>query len=260
MTAQEKHKLQELEAMQPQKFDHHGVRLHVNPAIARPIPERDLRAREEESFAAGTSLHKLVFVFTIGCIVGYIVEMLFCILWHGYAETRQGMIWGPFSQIYGFGAVLMTLLLTPQMHRSNVAIFAMCALIGGCFEFFCSIIQEMAFGTRSWDFSDQQLHFGGRTSVLFMCLWGSLGIFFVRVVYPTVSYRIERIPMRVGVPISWMLIIFFTINMFLSATAVSRWTQRQNQMPPQHAYHQFLDTHFSNERMQELFPQMERVR
>lgn len=254
MDIQEKHNVQNIESLQHEELTHGGAHTHSNQTVLHP------GLREEESFAVGTSLHKLVFVFTVGCVVGYIVETIFCILWHGYWQTRQGMIWGPFSQIYGLGAVLMTLLLAPQMNKRNLTIFALCALIGGCFEFFCSVFQELAFGTRSWDFSDQRLHFGGRTSVLFMCLWGSLGIFFVRVVYPTISYRIERIPARIGVPISWMLIIFFTINLFVTSTAISRWTQRQNRIPPQHVYHQFLDTHFPSERMAELFPQMERVR
>lgn len=241
-------------------LDAHGFTGHApgREAVDSGMPQA-LPQRRFAFLTQGLGIHKLTFIFTVGCVIGYIVEMLFCILWHGYVQTRQGMIYGPFSQIYGFGAVLMSVILSSMTQRSNLYIFSSCALIGGFFEFFCSVFQEMAFGTKSWDFSDQTFHFGGRTSLLFMCLWGSLGLFFIRVVFPRMTLWMDRIPLRAGVVISWLLIVFFTVNLFLSATAVKRWTDRQHAVTATNAYHEWLDIRFPDERMKTIFPQMEPV-
>lgn len=247
--------------MPPRGVDPHGLSGHTTGG-SETIPSGRPAALPQGRFSfltQGLGVHKLTFIFTVGCVLGYIVEMIFCILWHGYVQTRQGMIYGPFSQIYGFGAVLMAIVLSSMTQRSNLYIFSSCALIGGFFEFFCSVFQEMAFGTKSWDFSDQTFHFGGRTSLLFMCLWGSLGLFFIRVVFPRMTMWMDRIPLRAGVVLSWLLIAFFTFNLFLSATAVKRWTEREHYVPAGNVYNEWLDNRFPDERMKALFPQMEPV-
>lgn len=67
--------------------------------------------KQAASFASGLNFYKLVWVFAISCIIGFVLETLFCLVTKGYIESRQGMLYGPFNQVYGFGAVLMVLLL-----------------------------------------------------------------------------------------------------------------------------------------------------
>ena len=54
----------------------------------------------KDSFAHGLNFYKLFFIFMIGCVVGYCIEMLWCYLRLGYFESRQGLIYGPFSPVY----------------------------------------------------------------------------------------------------------------------------------------------------------------
>ena len=72
----------------------------------------------KKSFATGIGFYKLFWVFFIGCFVGVVIEVLFCIFVteHRY-ESRQGLIYGPFNPVYGFGAVAMTLVL--YLFRKN---------------------------------------------------------------------------------------------------------------------------------------------
>ena len=57
----------------------------------------------KKSFATGIGFYKLFWVFFIGCFVGVVIEVLFCIFVteHRY-ESRQGLIYGPFNPVYGF--------------------------------------------------------------------------------------------------------------------------------------------------------------
>ena len=50
---------------------------------------------------SGISFQKLVWVFIVGCLAGYIVETIYCLVTRGVIESRQGMVYGPFNQVYG---------------------------------------------------------------------------------------------------------------------------------------------------------------
>ena len=88
----------------------------------------------KDSFAHGLNFYKLFFIFMIGCVVGYCIEMLWCYLRLGYFESRQGLIYGPFSPVYGIGAVIFTVVLYRFRHANGVVIFLASGIIGGVFD------------------------------------------------------------------------------------------------------------------------------
>ena len=61
------------------------------------------------------------------------------------------------------------------------------AVIGAAFEYFCSLFQEIAFGTVSWEYSDTPLNLGGRTNIQYAVFWGLLGM--ISVSYTHLSDR-----------------------------------------------------------------------
>lgn len=95
-----------------------------------------------KSFAHGLNFYKLALVFSMGSVIGYIIEMLWCYVNLGYFESRQGLIYGPFTPVYGLGAVLFTLSLYKIRKSNSFAVFAVCAVIGGVFEYLCSWVQQ----------------------------------------------------------------------------------------------------------------------
>ena len=46
---------------------------------------------------------KLFWVFIIGSLIGYIVEMIVGLVQNGHFVSRQGLLLGPFAQVYGLG-------------------------------------------------------------------------------------------------------------------------------------------------------------
>ncbi len=101
-------------------------------------------------------LSKLLWIFILGCLAGYILEVAFnFVRTHNY-ETRQGLIYGPFAPVYGIGMVAFYLVL-PKLNRI-VDIFLMSTLLGGITEYLCSFFQEKLFGTISWDYSGMFLN------------------------------------------------------------------------------------------------------
>ena len=83
-----------------------------------------------------------------------------CALYHEY-QDRAGLLFGPFSPIYGFGALLMTIALNRFHDKPVWVVFLVSAVIGGAFEYFTSWIMEFSFGIRAWDYSGTFLSIEG---------------------------------------------------------------------------------------------------
>ena len=211
---------------------------------------------QTESFARGLNFYKLFWVFCICSVIGYVLETLYYLLTKGFIESRQGLLYGPFSQIYGLGAIVMMLVLSRFASRKNGWIFVGGALVGGAFEWICSFVQEKALGTVSWQYSAVVGGLGGRTSLLYMIFWGVLAVFLLRIVFPRLNALIEKIPNKQGVLLSWILIVILSADIAVSTATVYRWRQRDNAIAPRNVVEQYLDDHYPNEFMKNVYPNM----
>lgn len=215
--------------------------------------------KEKKSFASGINFYKLMWIFVIGCVIGVIIETIWTLAGTGKIESRKGLIYGPFSPVYGFGAVLFTILLYRLRKHNSIVIFTLCALIGALFEYFCSWFQETALGTLSWEYSDSPLNLNGRTNLMYAICWGFLGLLYIKHIYPFCSRMIEKIPNKIGKWITWFLFFFMVFDIFISASAIKRATDRNYDIPATNQFAVFLDKHYPDEFLQKVYPNMEIV-
>lgn len=215
----------------------------------------------EKVFAQGLCKEKLFLVFVIGSIFGAYYEQILnlikvylkegIVVW----ELRRGVIYGPFSPIYGVGAVLIVWLLT-RKKRSHIHTILYGAMVGGIFEYLISFLQETFVGTVSWDYSHHFLNINGRTTIPFMLVWGVFSFFFIQCIYPKISSMIERIPYRFGKVMVSVLAVFLVFDMLISWTALFRQTQRRNHIEPMTRVGEFYDKVYTDERLKKCFPNM----
>ena len=202
-------------------------------------------------------LYKLFWVFIIACVVGYAVETAVVYIKYGYIESRQGLLYGPFNQVYGFGAVLMVVFLHKASLKHSLWIFFASALIGGGFEAISSVIQQSLFGSVSWDYSAQRFSIlGGRTSLVVMFYWGILGVAFMKGIYPYLMRLVDWIPRKPGHILSYMLAVFFVFNISISAAAVHRWSERVDHISPENIVDVYLDKHYPDALLLTVYPNM----
>lgn len=213
-------------------------------------------AVEEVSFANGINIYKLIFIFFIGAILGFIVESLFCIATLGHLENRSGLILGPFKPIYGFGAVLFTILLYKLRNSNSLLIFLLSAIIGGAFEIFCSLFEEYVFGVEYWEYSDSPFNIDGRTNLFYSLCWGILGLIFIKHIYPFISKIIEKIPNKFGVTLTWIIFAFLVIDISISGCAIFRYVNRVHGIEPKNFFDTFLDAQYPDEFLEKLYPTM----
>jgi len=215
----------------------------------------------DKIFAKGKCFDKLFIIFIIGCIFGNYYEMILNLVKHFikngtiFWEVRRGVIYGPFSPIYGIGAVLMTAILADKKHKWYQT-FIYGALLGGISEYLIGYFQETVVGTISWDYSTYFLNINGRTSIPIMCIWGFICLIFVQFIYPFLSNLIEKIPYNLGKLILNIFIVFLVFDMFISWTALIRQTLRRNNYPPFTILGEFYDKVYTDERLRKAFPNM----
>ena len=207
----------------------------------------------------GLNLTTMIWVFIIGSVVGYVAETLWgYFITTGTLDSRQGLLYGPFSQIYGIGAVLMVLALTPVVHKGDGWLFGAGALIGGLYEALASLVQELAFGSVSWEYSQMPFSlFGGRTHLLYMAFWGILTIVYMKRIYPWMVKLINGVSPRPKAFFTWVISLALVVDIVLSAMAVGRWSQRIENIAPRNQIEQWIDDTYPNERMRKVYPHMD---
>lgn len=216
---------------------------------------------KKQVFAQGICFQKLFWIFVIGSVVGVYYEQILYLIQHYIKSgewvwaSRRGVIYGPFSPIYGAGLVLITLILGTKERKWYQTLFSG-ALIGGSFEYLISFLQETFVGTISWDYSNHFLNFHGRTSVPIMILWGLAIVIYMHKIYPVLSSWIEKLPVRFGTIITNILLIYLCFDMFFSWSALLRQNMRRNHIEPFTPFGEFLDTYFPDEFLRKYFPNM----
>lgn len=212
--------------------------------------------KQKEVFAKGVCFKKALWVFLIGSIFGVIMETIISYFQYGAFESRRGLIYGPLNPVYGFGAVIFMIFLVK--YKNPLKVFLGGMLLGGGFEYFCSLIQEVIFGTTSWDYSAYAFNIDGRTSLSIMICWGLIALLFVFVIYPPLSKLIEKLPIRIGNILSVLLIIFLLVDCAISITACLRQTERSKGIDPSNKVEIFLDKHFPDEKLNAIFENAKR--
>lgn len=209
----------------------------------------------------------LFWVFFVCSVLGLILEEV----WHmvvvdpGVYQDRAGMLFGPFSPIYGFGAVLMTMALNRFYKKNPLIIFLVSALIGGAFEVFVGWFMQTSFGVVSWSYSHIRLFgmpdpiavlTGGRTCTPFACMWGLGGLIWIKVLLPRLLKLINMIPWKRRYPATVILTAVMLIDGVMTLQSLDYWYQRVNGTVRNIPVAQFYDKHFDNEYMENRFQSM----
>lgn len=202
------------------------------------------------------NVYKIVWIFTIGSVLGYCVEMLWCYVRNGHFESRKGLIYGPISPVYGIGGVALTLLLYRFIDYNGIIIFFISAVVGGVFEYLCSFFQEKLFGSVSWEYSSKALSINGRTSVEYSVFWGILGVFFLKDIYPLFDRFMNLFSYESIKIITIIFLVFLIPDIIISSLAVRREVQRRRGKKAKNALERFLDKKYPDEFLKKIYPNM----
>lgn len=194
---------------------------------------------------------KIFWIFVIGSVFGFFAEMLYALVYTRTLEVRQGLIYGPFIQIYGIGAVAYYILIS-KIQEPTKAFFAGMAM-GGILEYLCSFFQEIFFGTISWDYSNLFMNLNGRISLLYCVYWGIIAVLYLKVIYPIfvkMEPLIEKKSIRV---VTIFFVLFMTFDIIISCMAGNRQKERRKNIPSDGPVDEFLDKAYPDELLDKIY-------
>lgn len=125
------------------------------------------------------------------CFVGWIWEVSLSMISYGCFVNR-GVLHGPWIPIYGFGCVLILLLLKRFRMRPKVE-FSMAVLLCGCIEYFTGFFLELTHnGQKWWDYTGYFLNLHGRICAEGLLVFGIGGMAFVYVIAPVIDNWVKE--------------------------------------------------------------------
>lgn len=120
-------------------------------------------------------------IFIIYSFIGWVFELA-CTIVYKHRLYNRGFLIGPICPIYGFGALLITALLSNT--DSIIAIFCVSLVGSGTLEYLTSLIMERLFHVRWWDYSEQPFNLNGRICLFTLLAFGVLGVFVIKLANP----------------------------------------------------------------------------
>ena len=205
-------------------------------------------------FAEGCGFYKLFWLFLIGAVLGDLVETVFCRLTAGVWMSRSSLVWGPFSIVWGLAIATATALLYKDREKPDRHLFFIGTVLGGAYEYVCSVFTELVFGTVFWDYSEIPFNLGGRINLLYCFFWGIAAVIWIKGLYPFFSGWIEKIPVLWGYILTWVLVVFMAADIAVSSMALIRYDRRSEGMQADNVIEKLLDEHFDDERMERIYP------
>lgn len=127
---------------------------------------------------------KYFLYFIIYSFIGWLMEVVLKSK-DEHKFVNRGFLIGPICPIYGFG-VLLIILLVGNSKSDLLAVFLKSILVCSILEYFTSYLMEKLFHARWWDYSKNKYNINGRICLETMLPFGILSTLVIYVVHPLV--------------------------------------------------------------------------
>ncbi len=133
-----------------------------------------------------------IFYFFFYSFIGWFFESCYCSI-RPKKWINRGFLRGPICPIYGTGALVMMIALTPLRHLTKnlylneLLIFVAGAILCDIVEFMTSYIMEKLFNARWWDYSNKKFNIQGRICLTHTLYWGTCSCLFVFILEPVID-------------------------------------------------------------------------
>lgn len=193
--------------------------------------------------------YQAVIIFFLGSMAGLLIEEVWMLVSAGLTESRVGLVWGPFSPLYGLGAVLLTWMSFYLRSRgaSGWQVFLVSAVVGGVLEQLAGWSMSTFFDAESWTYLHLPDHITQWVAWRFLAAWGVLGLVWCRAVMPRLLYQIGMPTTRRQAVFVTLVAVYLVVDVAMTLVCFNRKTERDAGVPPANAFEQWVDTNYSDE-------------
>ena len=140
---------------------------------------------------------------------GWFIESLY----RSIGEKRiinSGFLTGPMCPIYGTGALVMTVFLYNPFKDKPLLVFLLGMVLCDIVEYITSVLMEVLFHARWWDYTYEFLNVKGRICLKHTLYWGIVAISFVKLIHPHVDGVIMSLDVKtVRLMLIGIFVVFF---------------------------------------------------
>lgn len=202
------------------------------------------------------TISEIIWLFVIGCLIGFVLETLWHFIKNGVWINKQGLLYGPFKPIYGFGLIIIMLFMNNFKDKKIWQKFIIGVLVGSAFEYFGSLFQEYVFGTSTWNYSRFNYNIGGRIYLPYCLAWGVIAIICTDFLYPKFKKVYEKIPKKTNLILTSIIGVFMAVNITLTVLATVGYANRANNIATDSAVFKMIDKKYPDEYIHKKFPKL----
>lgn len=164
------------------------------------------------------SIYEAAWIFVIYAFLGWCTEVAYAAL-----ETKtfvnRGFLNGPVCPVYGFGILVVILVLTP-LKKNFLLLFAGSFVLTTVIEFITGFLLEKLFHNQWWDYSEENFNLCGYVCLKFSILWGLGCTLVVDVLHPAIYKMIQVSPKLPGMIVLLILCLIFSVDFGITVASI----------------------------------------
>lgn len=162
-----------------------------------------------------SNLYKMIILFTLYSFLGWTCEVLYAYSIHHHFVNR-GFLTGPFCTIYGFGFLIIYLLL--HKFKSNLCLlFIFSILLTSALELITGWALDTFFHTQYWNYTSYPLNIKGYICLYFSLIWGIIALIIIKILNPALSFLISLLPSNKLGSICFLILFYFIGDLIMSS-------------------------------------------
>lgn len=152
----------------------------------------------------------IFYLFVLYSFFGWVIETTYVSIKQKHL-VNIGFLDGPFSPIYGFGAISIVLIVFP--FQNNLLLFFSISLItASILEYLTSYLFEKIFNVNWWNYSKEPFNLHGRVCLEASLYWGFLSVLLLIFIHPKVFPFATYLSNNIGQIGITVFLIYFLID------------------------------------------------
>lgn len=166
--------------------------------------------------------------FIIYAFLGWCTEVVYAAVSTGKFVNR-GFLNGPICPVYGFGVVIIVILLSPV--KENLAmLFLGSIVLTSTLELITGWLLEKIFHTKWWDYSGMPFNIGGYICLKFSFIWGIACVMVLNIIHPIIQDLVLTVNFQTGKIILGIMLSFIAVDFTATVQTVLKLNRQLNQI------------------------------
>ena len=166
--------------------------------------------KKESQNARKNKIFIYIMLFFSLALIGWIFEVL-NELRKGHGFINRGVLHGPWLPIYGFGGIIIYVLLK-GFNKQPLIVFSYSFLLSALIEYITSFCLEFINGMVWWDYSKKPLNLNGRICFSYTLVFSLLAYLMYYFIIPKIIIVLEKINYKILSSICIILLCLFILD------------------------------------------------